>query len=292
MNETEAKEFIRTEVKTAFNNQLWKVGTVLGVTNLLAIAGLYWAVLQTSRSIAKSTASTTATQTAELEVTKHDSAIEQIEGRISMQSSDLDVELKKLGGLQSRMETSVTSQQRLSERLQDTDERIGKLSKLAKSVEDTDETKMSRIITSIKASPDVEKIFTRLDSLGENLDTLSARVEADSAIPDWTKAELLNGWKHYNNPGHQESVYSRSTDGVVRIEGMISSGGMDTVAFKLPDDFAPNKRLVFNVLTHSDVTGRVDVLADGSVLIVDGNSTWFSLNGISFASKPPTKDRK
>jgi len=52
MNETQAKELIQRQVGEELSARFWKLATIIGVVDLLALAGIYWTVLGTARSTA------------------------------------------------------------------------------------------------------------------------------------------------------------------------------------------------------------------------------------------------
>lgn len=70
--------------------------------------------------------------------------------------------------------------------------------------------------------------------------------------------------------------------GIVHLEGMISGGTANTVAFTLPLAYRPSKFLHFPVI-KSGVLGEIDINTDGTVLVVTYSSgNWISLDNISF----------
>lgn len=98
----------------------------------------------------------------------------------------------------------------------------------------------------------------------------------------WTAPTLLNGWVDYPSPW--SPVGYRKIGGVVWLRGLVSNGTLDTAMFTLPAGSRPGIRLLFNVQTWPDVSARMEVHADGTVIngSGSGNNAWISLDGISF----------
>lgn len=69
--------------------------------------------------------------------------------------------------------------------------------------------------------------------------------------------------------------------GIVHLQGMISSGTLNTAAFTLPAGYRPALNTVFPTGTSGGY-GEARVLSNGDVYPVSGGTGWFSLNGISF----------
>lgn len=106
---------------------------------------------------------------------------------------------------------------------------------------------------------------------------------------DWQAPALANGWSNYAD-GYVTAGYCLADDGWVRFRGMIKNGTFNTSAplFTLPAEFRPVARHLFPVSTavsgYEAKMGRVDVKANGDVLVLSGNNAWLSLDGIAFAT--------
>ena len=95
---------------------------------------------------------------------------------------------------------------------------------------------------------------------------------------------LTNNWVAHGM-GHAPPTFTKNSDGVVTLSGMVKDGAWGDVAC-LPADYRPSMRLIFNLSNH-DGSCRVDVLADGRVVWVAGSNAhaFLSLDGISFSTK-------
>jgi hypothetical protein len=97
---------------------------------------------------------------------------------------------------------------------------------------------------------------------------------------------LANGWVAYDT-NYSAPGYYRTPDGTVHLFGTIKDGTLGQIAFTLPTIYRPGWRHTFAIMGNN-LMGRVDVFADGTVVIdpsvaVSGmtNAT-VSLDGISF----------
>lgn len=84
-----------------------------------------------------------------------------------------------------------------------------------------------------------------------------------------------NSWVDYGSP--YDTARYRKINNVVYIEGLVQSGTIGQSIFTLPVGYRPYARMIFATNSNSSL-GRIDVLADGSVLAQAGSSAWFSIN--------------
>lgn len=98
---------------------------------------------------------------------------------------------------------------------------------------------------------------------------------------DYVAPTLLNSWVNFDTDTHNEAGYFRSQDGIVYLRGLIKSGTVGQTAFTLPAGYRPTRRMICVAISNGAI-GRVDIEADGSVVINAGNNTYVSLDGISF----------
>lgn len=112
------------------------------------------------------------------------------------------------------------------------------------------------------------------------LAALVSAPHAAQAADKWATPGFASGWTNFGK-GYRAVSAAKSGD-VVTVSGLAAGGKLGHVA-TLPSDMRPKQRLVFNVNTH-DRTARVDVLANGQIHFVAGNTAhgWVSLDGISF----------
>jgi hypothetical protein len=108
---------------------------------------------------------------------------------------------------------------------------------------------------------------------------------ADLKQPDWSFPTLLNNWVNYGGSYNGAAYFKDSCD-IVHLRGLIKAGVGDvpgeTTLFTLPAGFRPPSRQLHVVCTHPNAAGRVDVLTDGRVNVLEGKLNWISLDGISF----------
>lgn len=98
----------------------------------------------------------------------------------------------------------------------------------------------------------------------------------------WSDLSLQNSWASYGGV-FSTAKYTKTDDRIVTLEGLIRLGTTtgNTVIATLPPGYRPDARMIFNVYTNYKY-GRIDVLPTGEVIVNDLDSTWASLNGISF----------
>lgn len=96
-------------------------------------------------------------------------------------------------------------------------------------------------------------------------------------------APFTNGWSNFGS-SYAPAAYWKDENGIVRPEGLIKGGTLDTAAFVLPPGFRPAKDRIFAVFSNSTV-GMVQVKADGSVqpmAVGTASNASYSLDGINF----------
>lgn len=91
-----------------------------------------------------------------------------------------------------------------------------------------------------------------------------------------------NSWTNYGG-AFQEAKYYKDAFGVVHLMGLVQGGtiGLSYPIFTLPSGYRPTARHIFTT-TQNDALGRVDVQADGTVVMLGGATGWISLSGINF----------
>lgn len=96
---------------------------------------------------------------------------------------------------------------------------------------------------------------------------------------------LLNSWVNYS-AAHRPAGFYKDSSGLVRIEGLIKSGTATpgTTIFTLPSGYRPSKDIYFPTASNG-AHGEVTITSAGSVNIVAGSNTYFSLDGISFPAR-------
>jgi hypothetical protein len=101
-------------------------------------------------------------------------------------------------------------------------------------------------------------------------------------------ATLQNKWVVYDTT-YNSAAYTLMDDGWVRLRGLIKGGAIPSdnkglLLFQLPVGYRPVSRWLFATSTSPNAYGRIDVLNDGTVLIMAGASGFLSLDNLSFAT--------
>lgn len=105
---------------------------------------------------------------------------------------------------------------------------------------------------------------------------------------DWQAPQLKHKWVNFG-AGYNNAAYFKDSCGVVHLRGLVKNGdsGTGNPIFTLPPGYRPEARQLHG-LTHyggsgfSAVLGRLDIMTNGDVCVLDGHKTWVSLDGISF----------
>ena len=108
-----------------------------------------------------------------------------------------------------------------------------------------------------------------------------AVLDVRGIAPTWKRANLLNSWVHYTSShyNHPFPSYCKDLTGRVHLKGLVQNGS--GTIFRLPPGYRPSNAHIFAVLANNGL-GRVDVNANGNVIFSVGNSSYVSLDTISF----------
>ena len=106
-----------------------------------------------------------------------------------------------------------------------------------------------------------------------------------SGVPVTFIPTLLNNWLHFDT-GFVKASYWKDSDNMVHIRGLIRNGDISSgkIIFTLPVGYRPSYREIFTVNIDGG-SGRIDVLADGSVMLQIASAGYTSLSGISFLAE-------
>jgi prepilin-type N-terminal cleavage/methylation domain-containing protein len=135
---------------------------------------------------------------------------------------------------------------------------------------------------SASANQDVvnSRVFA-INSAGTSVQALST-----VTIPLWEPLVLENSWSNFEL-GYSRASYSKTSQGVVVVKGMIQRTGAITIGEtigNLPVGFRPTNNLLFGSIANN-LTARVDVTSTGNILANAGTSvTWTSLETIRFVA--------
>jgi hypothetical protein len=110
----------------------------------------------------------------------------------------------------------------------------------------------------------------------------------------WNPISLMNGWFNYTGAGgYAKAHYTKTTDGIVMLKGLISCSGTppqagSQIIGQLPPGYRPyGGTLIFQTNSASDpstgqVSSRIDVQTNGNILLQYGHCGWTALDGIHF----------
>lgn len=104
-----------------------------------------------------------------------------------------------------------------------------------------------------------------------------------STYTTWTNLSLLAGWIEHST-ALSSPQYTKSSDGVVTLKGSIKSGNVaaNTVIATLPAGFRPAERVIGSIPVNGPAYGRVDILANGNIIVRSASATLTTLDSISF----------
>lgn len=104
------------------------------------------------------------------------------------------------------------------------------------------------------------------------------------AVQSWQAATFENSWINYDSTGFTSAAYYRDFMGRCNLRGLVANGTLPGTIFTLPVGYRPTRTHIFAV-SSNQLFGEVRVQADGQVVATAGNSTWISLDGISFRAE-------
>ncbi len=151
-----------------------------------------------------------------------------------------------------------------------------------------DEDKMLLIHADTRITLDSSKVGIGTNNPTANLDVkgdvnVSGKITVKSiTTSDWIAPTLENNWLNWGTPD-SPAGYFKDSLGIVHLRGVVKNGRQPTI-FTLPDTYRPAYKECHAVLA-SAVLGRVDIQTDGKVVVVTGNYSWISLDGITFRAK-------
>ena len=104
-----------------------------------------------------------------------------------------------------------------------------------------------------------------------------------SASVTWSNIPFQSGWVNYNTASFPAGQYTKTSDGVVHLRGLLKSGttGGGSVVGTLPSGFRPKQRLLLYSVNNGE-QARIDVLPDGRIVATTAYNGWLSLDAISF----------
>jgi len=116
-----------------------------------------------------------------------------------------------------------------------------------------------------------------LKTLQYQLDNFQREVFAHDS---WTAPSLVSSWANYG-AGSTPAGYYKDPFSVVRLKGLVKSGGVGSTIFTLPVGYRPTYDWLFCVATDTGY-GVVKVHDTGVVQAISGGNGWFSLANVCF----------
>jgi hypothetical protein len=105
-----------------------------------------------------------------------------------------------------------------------------------------------------------------------------------NSYSDWTALPLVNSWTNYDG-NNTTAAYTKASDGVVSLKGLIRSGSSATATVAtLPEGFRPKERVNFASVC-SQAACRVNIYPSGTINLTQGSTSWSSLSGINFIAE-------
>ena len=101
----------------------------------------------------------------------------------------------------------------------------------------------------------------------------------------WNNVGAFTGsWVNYGS-GFAAAAYSKNSEGMVKLKGLIKSGTVGSAAFTLPAGYRPTSQLLFSTPSNGTM-GRTDVTSAGLVTPNSPtNNTWVCLDPIYFRAE-------
>jgi hypothetical protein len=114
----------------------------------------------------------------------------------------------------------------------------------------------------------------------------STRPTTGACTVAWCLFSYQNGWHDYGSTQYATGAYTKGSDNVVELKGLISSSTatLPTVIATLPAGYRPKQRLIIAVESLG-ANGRLDIDTSGNVIADAGSSGWFSVDGVSFLAE-------
>ena len=117
----------------------------------------------------------------------------------------------------------------------------------------------------------------------------AARTTGANCTTNWCNLTLLNSWVYYGSP-YTAPQYTKSSDGIVMVKGLIRSGNTGAAIANLPAGFCPKERILMTTI-GADVWARVDILPNTNpgtgcqIIPVGVSATWTTLDSVVFIAE-------
>ena len=119
----------------------------------------------------------------------------------------------------------------------------------------------------------------------------AGRATGATCTTQWCALPMVNGWKAYSSPPYATPLYTKSSDNVVMLKGLLNGGSSATaIIATLPTGYCPAEQLLLATASNA-AWARLDVVrnSDGSCYLLPGagaSTTWLSLDNIHYIAEP------
>lgn len=119
----------------------------------------------------------------------------------------------------------------------------------------------------------------------------ASRPVGATCTTQWCALPMINGWKAYLSPPYATPQYTKSSDNVVVLKGLLNGGSSATaIIANLPAGYCPAEQLLLATASNA-AWGRLDVVrnSDGSCYLLPGagiSTAWVSLDNIHYIAEP------
>ena len=118
----------------------------------------------------------------------------------------------------------------------------------------------------------------------------ASRVNGTTCTTQWCTMPLANGWQNYGAPTYASALYTKGSDGLVLLKGLISNPGSATQTIAtLPAGYCPAEQLLMATASNG-VWARIDVIrnGDGSCNLLPGagaSNVWFAMDDLRYMAE-------
>ena len=118
----------------------------------------------------------------------------------------------------------------------------------------------------------------------------TGRTTGTTCTTQWCALALINGWQYYGAP-FGTPQYTKSSDGVVMLKGLINTVGSPTlIVATLPVGYCPSGQFLGSTASNA-VWARLDIVrqADGTCTInpsTGASNVWLSLDDVRYMAEP------
>lgn len=132
-----------------------------------------------------------------------------------------------------------------------------------------------------------DSLLTTLGNIIRSIKNLETQLVLNkkqiSAQPSWVAPTFTNSWVNFGG-AYEVAGYGLDQRNFVILKGVVKTGTVGTPIFTLPAGFRPAARRIFSVVSSNgaEIVSRLDIEADGDVILVAGGNVFATLDGVSF----------